>query len=162
MRIFRFSQRCSWGFLFLDMTPDSVVVLSRGVEIYNSALERTTTTLYRKIRTWHHIPPQSLKIVPHKLMLILILVNNLLKFRSRSLDLVYACAESEVHLHDHNHKRGTKWMQNQSFTSFRPHSTNDKSQKSSYGKGLEPHWRCCVRLAFHTPETRSWAMIWYI
>jgi hypothetical protein len=36
------------------------------------------------------------------------------KFRSRSLDLVYAFAESEVHLHDHNDKKGTEWTQNHS------------------------------------------------
>jgi hypothetical protein len=34
------------------------------------------------------------------------------KFFSRSLDLVYAFAESEVHLHDHNDKRGAEWTQN--------------------------------------------------
>jgi hypothetical protein len=136
MRIFRFSQRCSRGFPFVDMTADSVVVLSRGVEISNSTLECTSTRLYRNVGTRRHIPPQSLRTVTYKFMPILILINNLLKICSRSLDPVYACAESEVHLHDNNDKRGTEWRQNQSFTNFRRHSTNDNIQKSSYGKGL--------------------------
>jgi len=120
MRSFRFLQRCSRGFTFLDMTPDRVVVLSRGVEISNSTLEFTTTTLYRNVGTRRHIPPQSLRTVSYKFMPILILINNLLKFCSFSFDLAYACAESEVHLHDHSDRRGTEWTQNQSFTNFRP------------------------------------------
>jgi hypothetical protein len=105
MRIFRFSQRCSRGFLFLDVTPDGVVILYRGVEISNSTLERTNTTSGRNFGTRRYIPPQSLRIVFYKFMPILLLINNLLKFCSRSLVLVYACAKSEVNLHVHNDKQ---------------------------------------------------------